>query len=152
MSQFLKISIYLTSIYLHTSYWFNFCENIDHHTKQNRNPTMSSMFGHQCAWNHCKCWPILTRNAEDCIHTHAEQNSCSYWLEVASFFQNIDTNSIPLNALFFSQLPTRSESNSLYTLEIQLQHKSDGFQAKNDDPIPKPTQVFWHDFTVVMVS
>ena len=32
-------------------------------------------------------WSTLTRNIEDCgIHTHAEYNSCSYWLEVIGLF------------------------------------------------------------------
>ena len=35
-------------------------ENIDHHTKQNRNPTMSSMFAHQCVWTTCKCKLVNT--------------------------------------------------------------------------------------------
>lgn len=38
----------------------------------------------------------------------------------------------------------------LYTLEIQLQHKSDGFLGQNDDPIPNQHKVFWYDFTAVM--
>lgn len=146
MSQFLKISTYLSSSYLHTCLIGSVSlKNTDYYIRQSTK-LISSKFGCQCVWTTWKGWTI-TRNAGNCdidilnsYRIPSEFIQPSTWSN--KLFFSIGVKSIHLKASFLpSCLP---EVKATYYRHWKLNRNTNlmAFCAKNDDCIPKPTECF----------
>ena len=133
MSQFLKISTYLSSSYLHTCLIGSVSlKNTDYYIRQSTK-LISSKFGCQCVWTTWKGWTI-TRNAGNCdidilnsYRIPSEFIQPSTWSN--KLFFSIGVKSIHLKASFLpSCLP---EVKATYYRHWKLnRNKSDGFLCK----------------------